>query len=105
MNYEQITMISPVKLWRNQRKVRELIGKKGTVISWTIIRVPPQGFETQSPYPVVLVDLGDRREIGQLVDVVGSEVKIGQRVKAILRRVRAPDTEGVIQYGIKFRPV
>lgn len=105
MNYEQITMISPVKLWRNQRKVREFIGKQGVVISWTIIRVPPQGFESQAPYPVALVNLGERQEIGQLVDVALNGVKVGQKVKAVVRRVRQPDHEGVIPYGIKFVPI
>ena len=96
-------MISPVKLWRNQKQIRELLGKVGEIISVTTIRVPPSRFENQAPYPVVLVDLGKKRCIGQLVDVDLSHIRLGQKVRAIIRRVREPDVEGVIPYGIKFK--
>ena len=98
-------MLSPVKLWRNQKKTRTLLGKEGRVVSLTYIRVPPLGFEAQAPYPVVLVDLGNTRTIGQLVDFSEAQLKVGQKVKAVLRRVRAPDPEGVIPYGMKFKPI
>jgi uncharacterized OB-fold protein len=98
-------MISPVKIWRNQKNVREHLGKLGTVITFTFIRVPPEGFEAHAPYPVVLVKLSDRNMVGQLVDFDQVQLKIGQKVKAVLRRVREPDAEGVIPYGIKFKPV
>ena len=98
-------MISPVKLWRNQNQTRELLGKIGKIISVTIIRVPPAHFENQAPYPVVLVDFGGKRTIGQLVDVDSSSIRIGQKVKAIIRRVREPDSEGIIPYGIKFKVI
>ncbi|HCM37444.1 MAG: Protein AcaC [Candidatus Gottesmanbacteria bacterium GW2011_GWB1_43_11] len=98
-------MLSPVKLWRNQKYTRELLGKSGKVVSFTVIRVPPAGFESQAPYPVVLVDLGGRLQIGQLVDVQAHQIRTGLRVRAVIRRVRQPDPEGVIPYGVKFKPV
>lgn len=95
-------MLSPVKLWRNQKKIRELLGQEGKIVSYTTIRIPPAGFEDQAPYVVILVDLGDKQQIGQLVDTDDRTVKIGQKVRAILRRVRKPTDDGVIAYGIKW---
>lgn len=96
-------MLSPVKIWRNQKSLRELLGKKGVVVSYTTIRVPLYGFENQAPYPVVLVKLKNQNYLGQLVDADLANLRIGQKVKAVLRRVREPDSEGVIPYGIKFK--
>jgi len=98
-------MLSPVKIWRNQKYTSRLLGKIGTIVSFTIIRVPPVGFEDQAPYPVALVKIGDKIHIGQLVDADDIEIKVGLKVQAILRRVRQPDAEGVIPYGIKFKVI
>ncbi len=62
-------MQSPVKVWRNQKKVASLLGKSGKIISWTVIRVPPGGFSDQAPYPVVIVALDNGERItAQLVN-------------------------------------
>ena len=98
--------ISPVKIWRHQKEITFFLGKEGKIISWTIIRVPPSGYEKQIHYPVVLVELGKgKRKIGQLVDWQDKDLKTGRKVKAVYRRVRQPDPEGVIPYGIKFKPI
>jgi uncharacterized OB-fold protein len=99
-------MISPVKIWRNQKKIRALLGKKGKIVSWTRIHVPPAGFISQAPYVVAVVQI-DRGNscIAQLVDWDESHLKVGQSVITILRRTREPGTEGVIPYGIKVKPV
>lgn len=99
-------MISPVKVWRNQSFITRLLGKQGKVLSYTVIRVGPSGFEQQIPYPVLLVELENGERIaGQLVDHIGVELRIGMKVETVLRRVREPDREGVIPYGIKFRSI
>lgn len=97
-------MISPVKIWRNQKKVREFLGKTGEIVAWTLIRVPPLGFEAQAPYYVALVRIEDRVLIGQLVDITGIP-KAGLSVTAVIRRLRQPDAEGIISYGIKYKPI
>lgn len=99
-------MISPVKIWRHQKKVVSLLGQEGKIISWTVVRVPPQGFENEAPYPVILVELKSReRIVAQLSDWQEKHLKIGQKVAAVYRRIRKPDLEGIIPYGIKFRPI
>ncbi len=97
-------MISPVKIWRNQKKVASLVGKTGKIIAFTLIRVPPADFSNQAPYPVVVVELVDGIRItAQLVDWDESHLKTGQKVIATIRCTMEPSGDGVISYGIKFR--
>lgn len=99
-------MISPVKVWRNQKNIARLLGKTGKVATWTIIRVPPGDFTDQAPYPVVLVDLeGGERIQAQLVGSDAKHLHIGQAVRTVIRRVTRPDPDGVIPYGIKVNPL
>jgi len=82
-------MISPVKVWRHQKEITYLLGREGKIISWTLIRVPPAGYERETPYPVVLVELEKtKRLVGQLVDWQFKDLKIGKRVKAVYRITR-----------------
>ena len=99
-------MQSPVKIWRNQGKIASLLGKTGTIISWTIIRTPPAQFMDQAPYGVVLVELVDKRKLtAQLVDWQRKHLKKGQKVITIVRRVASPNADGIIPYGIKVKPL
>jgi uncharacterized OB-fold protein len=99
-------MISPVKVWRNQKFVSRMIGKTGRIISWTIIRVPPADFGFQAPYPVVIVEFknGDRCT-AQMVDYASKHFRVGQKVITVVRRTVQPQTDAVIPYGIKVKPV
>ena len=105
-------MLSPVKIWRNQKKITSLIGKTGKIISWTVIRTPPAQFIDQAPYGVVLVELeGGSRLTAQLVDLpadkqVGKRAQlVGMKVVTVVRRVTQPNSDGVIPYGIKVKPL
>lgn len=98
-------MISPVKVWRRQKIVRELLGKKGTVLSWTTIYTPPPQFKHNAPYVVVLVGLDSRKKImAQLVDATGV-LKKGQEVIIILRKLRESSPEDVIPYTIACKVI
>ena len=99
-------MNSPVKIWRNQKHIANLLGREGAIVSWTVIRVPPAEFSNLAPYPVVVVDLvGDGRMTAQLVDWTESDLAVGRRVRVVVRRISEPTTEGIIPYGIKVKPV
>jgi len=99
-------MVSPVKLWRNQKNVQKRIGQTGKVVSWTIIRVPPSGFADQAPYIVAIVKLDDGKlVVSQVVDADFSAVRIDMPVRLVIRRILQPDTDGVITYGIKAKPL
>ncbi len=97
-------MISPVKVWRRQKKVRTLLGQVGHVLTYTKIVVPPQAQKTYAPYVVVLVEFeSGERAMGQLVET--DEVAIGAKVQSTLRKVREPSDDGVIAYGMKFKAI
>ena len=97
-------MLSPVKIWRNQNKIARLLGQTGTIISWTIVRVPTAEFTDQAPYPVALIDLENgQRIISQVVDCELNEISIGKKVLTLLRRVIKPNEEGIIPYGVKVK--
>ena len=56
---------------------------RGTVYSFTVTRLPPEGFEDRAPYVLVAVDLPDgARVLGTLLDVPAEQVKIGMPVRA-----------------------
>lgn len=96
---------SPVKAWRKQKELSELLGKEGKIVSYSMIVVPPMGFSNQAPYPLVLVELENgKRRTGQLVDYKNEDLKIGRKVLMVIRKIKETDREGVILYGIKFKP-
>lgn len=99
-------MTSPVKIWRNQKKIRHLIGLTGTILTWTKVHVPPKGFLSQAPYVIAVVSLENgKKYTAQLADWNNEHLKIGQQVKSVLRRTRESEEESVIPYGIKFKPM
>lgn len=99
-------MITPVKIHRHQKHTASLIGKKGKIVMWTMIRVATKLFSSQAPYPVAIVNLeGYGQVIGQIVDWQQEELREGQEVIAVLRRNLTEDKESVITYNIKFKPL
>jgi uncharacterized OB-fold protein len=99
-------MVSPVKVWRNQKYVARMIGKVGLIISCTIIRVPPANFSYQAPYPVAVVELEEGgRIVAQLVDYTDKHLFAGQRVVTVVRKTIQSDSDAVIPYGIKVTPL
>lgn len=100
-------MISPVKIWRRQKEIRAILGKQGTIITWTKIYVATDEFKKLAPFPVVLVEFKDgTKAVGQLVDYdPKSDLRIGNKVIAVLRKTKDVSQEDVIAYGIKFKPI
>src|SRR3990167_5772421 len=97
---------TPVKLWRRQKEVARHLGREGKIIAWTIIRVPPKAFLNETPYPVVIVEMENREKmIGQLVDWKEEDLAAGRKVVAVIRRLFSGDSESIIAYYIKFKPI
>lgn len=67
---------------------------------------PPEFAEQErasGPYPIAIVELEEGpKVIGQLTEVDPKAVRIGQPVRAELRRIY--EEEGVVRYGFKFVP-
>jgi len=79
--------------------------RKGRLITYTIIYSPPSDFHLQQPYIVGIVELDDgTRVLAQVTDIHPEEVKNGLRVEAVFRKYREQGEDGIIEYGIKFRP-
>ena len=75
---------------------------KGEIVSYTVIRAAPQGFEKYTPYTVALIKLQEGPMLsGQLV-TNGEEVEIGKKVRSVFRKMQEEGTDGVIHYGLKF---
>lgn len=97
---------SPVKLWRRQKDTSSLIGEKGKILLWTMIRIPAKSFMDQAPYPVVIVRMQNGENmIGQLVDWQQKDLVPGKEVIAVLRRLRTEGKDDIIYYNIKFKPL
>ncbi|MFZ2026027.1 MAG: OB-fold domain-containing protein [Microgenomates group bacterium] len=100
-------MISPVKVWRRQKTIRDLLGHKGTVISWTKIFTPPPQFKHIAPYMIAYVKLDNKRTVcAQLVDVQQmDEITFGTKVVVTLRKLRESIADDVIPYTIACKKI
>ncbi len=93
-------MRSAIKIWRESKDRYKYLDKVGEVVSFTWINSPPKGFSDKS-YMVVMVELIDgKRVVGELV---GEKIKMGDRVKGILRRIGKATSDEVIKYGVKWK--
>lgn len=88
------------------RKLTEVeLPKRGKLLSYSIVRKPPAEFEKYAPYVIGIIILeNDVNIISQLTDVDFKDIKIGMELEGVLRKYREEGEEGLIQYGIKFRP-
>ncbi|MBN2191355.1 MAG: Zn-ribbon domain-containing OB-fold protein [Polyangiaceae bacterium] len=78
---------------------------RGTVYSYSVVRQGPDGFADQVPYVVALVALEEGPLLAaQLTDVEPGELRIGQPVEMVTRRLRDDGPQGTVLYSYKFRP-
>ena len=78
---------------------------RGKVFSYTVVRIPPEGFELYSPYIVAIIDLEEgTRIVSQIVDCKPHEAKIGMQVESCFRKIREENSSGLVLYGFKFKP-
>jgi len=83
---------------------------EGEVLSYTTIYDPAVGYELLTPYVLAIVKLDEGPKVtSQIVNCDPKEVKIGSRVRHVLRKLREEsgkpgdgDGSGVITYGYKF---
>jgi len=81
------------------------LAKTGQVETFTVIHVPPSGFEDEAPFAVGVIKLDDGVKItAQIVDCDPTELAIGDRVSMEFRRIQEDGESGIICYGYKFVP-
>jgi len=79
---------------------------KGKIHSFSIVETPTDDFKTISPYAVAIIELEEGAKLtSQLVECDLDEIKIGDPVEMVFRKIREDGKEGVISYGFKFKPV
>jgi len=78
----------------------------GEIYSFSTVRQAPMGHEAAVPYIVGIIQLDEGPMVeAQITDVNPDDVKIGQRVEMIIRKLREYGENGAIAYGYKFRPI
>ena len=80
--------------------------RRGKVLTYTVVHVAANGFEDQAPYVLAIVELEDGpRLTAQVTDCNTDEIKIGDEVEIVFRRMGEDGQDGVIYYGFKARRV
>ncbi|MDG6902137.1 MAG: Zn-ribbon domain-containing OB-fold protein [Nitrososphaerota archaeon] len=77
--------------------------KNGKILTYTQLHEPLPGFEAEAPFFLAVVELENGgRVLSQVVDCPEESVRIGAKVRAVVRRVRVDGESGQILYGYKF---
>lgn len=99
-------MNSPSEIWRNHKKLHNYLYKKGKLLVWTKISVPPSGFEYFVPYFAGIIQLQDGEKLPvQIVDCKEEDLKPNLKIITVIRRGRKVGPSEVIEYVIKARPL
>ncbi len=81
------------------------LGNKGTLETFTVIRVAPSDFSDQAPYAIGIVKLDDGVcLLAQVVDIDPEKIETGMRVTMEFRKIKEAGDSGVIYYGHKAVP-
>ncbi|MCJ7828006.1 hypothetical protein MUP65_02580 [Patescibacteria group bacterium] len=95
---------SPITQWREAKKQRLLLGRKGKLVSCTLVVSPPAGFGDQS-YWVGVAQFRNGEKMTAPLVVEGVEPVAGRRVEAVWRRLGEVGPEEYLVYGIKLKVV
>ena len=80
------------------------LSTRGKIVSFTVIHVPPEGFGDQVPYVLAIIKLENGPKLtAQVTDCNPSQVKIGDDVEMVFRRVGEEGEKGILYYGYKAR--
>jgi uncharacterized OB-fold protein len=81
-----------------------LLSRNGTVLSYTIVHMPPREWQGPVPYAVALIELsGGATFYSALTECKPEEVKIGMEVELEIEKLRTDD-DGNDVVGYKFSP-
>jgi uncharacterized OB-fold protein len=98
-------MNNPTEIWRHHKKLHHYLNKKGKLLVWTKISVPPLGFEDFVPYFSGIVEFEDGGKLPvQIVDCLEEDLKPNLKVIFVIRRGKKVKPDEVIEYVIKVKP-
>ena len=76
----------------------------GKIYTYSTVYFPPLGLEKHVPYTVAIVKLDEGPKMtAQIIEF--DNIEIGTRVESCIRKIYVDGDNGIIHYGIKFRPV
>lgn len=89
--------------WRSHPEWQKWLGRKGTVIASTLIRVAAPEMSELLPYSYVLVEFGDGKTSHkkELMGAGHEVFAVGDTVECVLRKVAVPRGHELIPYGVK----
>jgi uncharacterized protein len=89
------------------REVEPLrLSRRGTVVTATVIHVPPDEFVAEAPYALAIIETPEgARLMAQVVDAEPGAVVPGAEVTLEFRRIRREGHGGILCYGHKGVPV
>ena len=100
--------------WRNMHKyynpVDSSTDSTGKIVTYTVLRdVPTDSTREENdilvadaPLVLAIIEFADKKRLfTQIVDCSPEEVKIGQQVKQVFRKMRMQGARGIIEYGYK----
>ncbi|MHC1625869.1 MAG: Zn-ribbon domain-containing OB-fold protein [Methanoculleaceae archaeon] len=90
---------------RDGKIVRYRFRGEGTVVTYTTIRTASDQFEGTTPYVIGIVKLDEGPCLTAQITCNPGEISIGDRVRAVFRKINSDGKSGVIHYGTKFEPV
>jgi hypothetical protein len=78
------------------------LSDEGKLVTFTVVRVASDRFSKETPFPVGIVELnGGVRVTAQIADAAIDDLKIGQKVKIVFRKVQEDGKAGILCYGYK----
>jgi len=89
----------PAQYWRQQKEWQKWLGKTGTVVASTVVRVAAAERAPLVPYSCVLVDFGGERR--EFMGAGHETFELGEKVRCVLRKIAIPAKHELIPYGIK----
>ena len=104
-------MSNPSEIWRNHKQLHNYLNKKGKLLVWTKISVPPLGFEDIVPYFSGIVQFDPSTGSGQgeklpvqIVDCKEEDLKENLKVICVIRRGEKVKPDEIIEYVVKVKP-
>ncbi|MFC1624835.1 hypothetical protein ACFL15_00435 [Patescibacteria group bacterium] len=98
-------MTNTISYLRDSKKYINLLGKKGKVISFTQVFSPRSSMKDISPYYICLCKLKDNTNLILSVCKESKNIQIKDKVQIVLRRIKKPSKEEIVEYGLKFKKI
>jgi uncharacterized OB-fold protein len=95
--------MKPATYWRQNKTWSTWLGKTGTVVASTRVRVAAPNRTQLLPYSYVLVSFEDEKR--EFMAAGHEKLSVGDEVTCVLRKMSVPDEKGIIEYGIKVKRI